>query len=183
MTTNPHRERPSDEANRKQLAIAQREGAAYQEGLRVMATEVADTGGTQQAGDYIVGFAQERAEGMYHLRGEGRLEWVEPEEENCHLEISVSDAGDGRFIPYLTIYATLTKDSGEAVGPVEMPFVWHPGLYHYGANLKVPGDGTYDLAVRIKPPNFMRHDEKNGKRYAETVEVSFPKVTIRTGRE
>src|SRR4051812_5762058 len=51
MAANPHRERPSDEANRKQLAIAQREGAAYQEGLRVMATEVADVGGTQQAGD------------------------------------------------------------------------------------------------------------------------------------
>jgi len=73
MAANPHSERPSDEANRKQLAIAQREGAAYQEGLRVMATEIADTGGIQQAGDYIVGFAQERAEGMYHLRGEGRL--------------------------------------------------------------------------------------------------------------
>src|SRR3954471_3232295 len=103
MAANPHSERPSDEANRKQLAIAQREGAAYQEGLRVMATEIADTGGIQQAGDYIVGFAQERAEGMYHLRGEGRLDWMEPEDENCHLEISVSDTGDGRFIPYLTI--------------------------------------------------------------------------------
>jgi len=183
MAANPHRERPSDEANRKQLAIAQREGAAYQEGLRVMATEVADVGGTQQAGDYIIGFAQERAEGMYHLHGEGRLEWVEPEEENCHLEISVSDAGDGRFIPYLMIHATLTKDSGEVVGPVEMPFVWHPGLYHYGINLKIPGDGTYDIAVRIEAPTFMRHDQENGKRYAETVEVVFSRIDLKTGRE
>lgn len=176
-------ERPSDEANKKQLEIARKEGAAYQEALQVMATEVADTGGTQKAGDYIVGFAQERAEGMYHLRGPGELEWVEPTDENCHLEVSVSDAGDGRFIPYLTIHATLTKDGGERVGPVEVPFLWHPGLYHYGINLKVPGDGQYTLQVRIEPPTFMRHDQVNGKRYAEPVEVTFENVQLKTGQE
>lgn len=95
----------------------------------------------------------------------------------------MSDAADGRFIPYLTIYATLTPRGGEAVGPTEIPFVWHPGVYHYGKNLKVPGDGRYTLHIRIEPPTFMCHDEVNGKRYAETVEVTFENVNIETGQE
>jgi hypothetical protein len=85
-----------------------------------MVDEVADTGGKQRAGDYLVGFAQERAEGMYMLKAEGQLEWAEVGDENCHLEVSVSDAADGRFIPYLTVHATLTPERGEAVGPVEI---------------------------------------------------------------
>lgn len=176
-------EKPSDEADRHQIAMAKKEGAAYNESLKYMAYEVADAGGQKHAGDYIVAYAQERAEGMYILKGEGKLEWMEPGDENCHLEISVSDAGDHRFVPYLTITATLTPKSGKAVGPFEIPFIWHPGLYHYGRNIKVPGDGDYRLDVVIKPPQFMRHDKINGKRYAKTVEVVFDKVSIKTGKE
>ena len=176
-------ETPSDEADRHQLAMAKKEGAAYNASLKYMAWEVADTGGQKRAGDYIVAFAQERAEGMYMLAGEGKLEWDEPTNENCHLEISISDAGDQRFIPYLEITATLTPKGGKAVGPFEVPFVWHPGLYHYGKNVKVPGDGPYKLDIVIKPPSFMRHDKINGKRYAKTVEVTFAEINIKTGRE
>lgn len=173
----------SDEADQNQLDMARAEGEAYQRSLDYMVGDVADTGGKQEAGDYIVGFAQERAEGMYMLRGEGQLEWTEPEDENCHLEVSVSDAADGRFIPYLKVQVTLTPEHGEAVGPTEIPFVWHPGVYHYGKNIKVPGDGRYTLHVRVEPPTFMRHDEVNGKRYAEAVEVTFGNVQVKTGRE
>ena len=173
----------SDEADRKQLEMAKAEGAAYQKSLDYMVNEVADIGGKKRAGDYLIGFAQERAEGMYMLKGEGQLEWEGVGKENCHLEVSVSDAADGRFIPYLTVYATLTPETGEAVGPIEIPFVWHPGVYHYGKNLEVPGDGRYTLHLRIAPPTFMRHDEVNGRRYAETVEVTFEGVQVETGQE
>lgn len=176
-------EKVSDEADRHQIDMAKKEGAAYHASLKYMAEEVADSGGMTRAGDYIVAYAQERAEGMYSLKGEGELVWDEPTDENCHLEISVSDAGDQRFVPYLDITATLTPKDGKAVGPFEVPFVWHPGLYHYGTNIKVPGDGIYRLDVKIKPPAFMRHDEVNGKRYAETVDVTFDAVEIKTGQE
>ncbi len=175
---------PSDEADRKQLQIARKDGDAYQEALQYMVNEVAHTGATQRAGDYTVGYAQEEAEGMYALLSEGNLEWQEPAPgDNCHLEISVSDAADGRFIPALKIHATLTKQDGQRVGPFEVPFLWHPGLYHYGLDLQVPGDGHYTLNVKIEPPTFKRHDKKNGQRYAETVEVEFGDVNIKTGRE
>ncbi|MFO1072773.1 MAG: iron transporter [Geminicoccaceae bacterium] len=175
--------KPSDEADRQQLEMARQEGEAYHHSLLYMAEEVADVGGLKEAGDYLVAFAQERAEGMYHLRGEGELAWVEPEDENCHLEVSVSDAADQRFIPYLDIEANLTTADGTRLGPYKLEFLWHPGLFHYGRNIKIPGDGRYDLKVKIAPPGFMRHDKANGRRYADTVEVEFPGIHLKAGKE
>ncbi|GGO31757.1 iron transporter [Deinococcus humi] len=181
MTTPDHKMTPSEEADANQLKLARREGDAYQEALKYMANDVADSGQLQRSGDYIIGYAQEKAEGMYELRGEGQLEWMEPTDENCHLEISVSDASDGRFLPYIKVYATLTGQ-GETVGPFEVPFLWHPGLYHYGKNIRVPGDGEYDLRVRIEAPTFMRHDKQNGERYAAGAEVTFKNIPVKTGQ-
>ena len=146
-----------------------------------MVNEVADTGGKQRAGEYMVGFAQERAEGMYYLK-EGGLEWREPTDENCHIEIAVVDAADGRFIPYLEIDVTITNGNGDEV-TFKPQFLWHPGLFHYGKDVKVPSDGTYTLHIKIAPPSFPRHDKVNGKRYAEPVEVVFEGVQIKTGQE
>jgi hypothetical protein len=50
-------EQPSDEADRKQLEMARAEGDAYHRSLLYMAQEVADSGGQQRAGDYIVAYA------------------------------------------------------------------------------------------------------------------------------
>jgi hypothetical protein len=173
--------RQSDEADSTQLRQARAEGAAYLKAVEYMASEVADGGGTARAGDYLVGWAQERAEGMYHLM-DGKLVWMDPAEgENCHIEITVMDAADRRFIPYLDIEARLSR-AGHSVR-VRPHFLWHPGLYHYGANITLPGAGTYDLEVHIAAPKFHRHDKINGKRYAEDVQVTFRGIEITTGRE
>jgi uncharacterized protein involved in high-affinity Fe2+ transport len=119
---------------------------------------------------------------MYHLR-DGQLEWHEPADENAHVEVVVRDAADGRFIPGLTVYTTLLDSSGQAIGTHQQPFLWHPWLYHYGRNWRVPGDGSYTLRVRIEPPDFMRHDKINGNRFIEPIEVEFRDVTIRTGQK
>jgi hypothetical protein len=174
---------PSDEADERQLELAQEEGEAYQRSLRYMSQDVANTGDMKAVDDFEVAFAQEEAEGMYHFR-DGELEWVEPDEDdNCHLEVAVSDVADGRFVPALEVTATLESEGGEEVGPVELPFVWHPGLHHYGKNLQVPGDGTYTISVHVDPPTFPRHDEQNGNRYDEAVDVEFEDVHVETGRE
>lgn len=172
----------SEEADQRHLTLARDEGEAYQRSFRHMAQEVAHDGDQTHEGDFVVGYAVEEAEGMYRPDGDGDLEWVEPAGENCHLEVAVSDVADGRFVPGLDVTATLTAEGGEEVGPVELPFLWHPGLYHYGSNLTVPGDGTYELRVRIEPPSFGRHDEKNGNRYAEPTEVVFDAIEIATGQ-
>lgn len=175
---------PSDEADESQLRMALAEGYAYRASLEYMATKVADNGAMQEAGDYLVAIAQERAEGMYRPAGGGKLRWSEAGDTNCHLEVSVSDAADHRFIPALGITATLVaRHGGTTIGPVEVPFLWHPGLYHYGVNLKLPGDGRYDVTIHIAAPTFMRHDKTNGQRYAEDVDVTFADFEVKIGKE
>lgn len=176
-------QKPSDEADQNQLDMAQKEGEAYQASLEYMANEVADNGATKQEGDYIVGLAQERAEGMYMLEEPGKLSWKEPGDKNCHIEVSVSDRADKRFIPGLSIKATLESAEGKKIGPFKVPFLWHPGLYHYGANIKVPGDGKYTVTVEIAPPDFMRHDKINGQRYKDAVTVEFKNFAVKAGQE
>lgn len=174
--------RPSAEADQRQIDLAGDAGEVYRQAADYMISEVAHAGGREREGDYVVGFAQEEAEGMYRMR-DGDFAWEAPDEDdNCHLEVIVASAADGRFVPHLTVDATL-EGEGEAVGPEEMPFVWHPGLYHYGKNLELPGDGSYDVTVEIEPAQFPRHDAENGDRFAEDVVVTFEDVAISTGTE
>lgn len=172
---------PSEEVDERQLELARQAGDTYREAAEYMISEVAETGDTTTEGDYLVGFAQEEAEGMYHP-ADGGLEWTDPGEENCHLEVIVADAEGGRFLPELAVRATL-EGEGETVGPVAVPFIWHPGLYHYGTNLELPGEGTYDLMVEVEAPSFPRHDEENGDRYAEDVSATFEGVDLSTGQD
>ena len=181
MPDNPQKQ-PSDEVDVNQIQQSKTEGEAYQTSVSYMANTVANDGATKEEGEYIVGYAQEEAEGMYELVGEGEFEFVEPDGENCHLEVVVADAGDKRFVPYCDVTATLERD-GEEYGPFELPFLWHPGVYHYGSNIEVPESGTYDLHVTIEPPEFGRHDEQNGDRYSETVTVTFKSIDVETGQD
>jgi hypothetical protein len=174
--------RPSEEANEEQLRLAGEQGDTLQKAVENMTREEAHDGGQKQAGDYLIDYAVEEAEGLYYLR-DGCLEWEEPEEENVHVEVAVRDASDRRFIPALEVYATLVDQGGEEVGTHRQPFLWHPWLYHYGRNWKVPGDGEYTLRVRIEAPEFPRHDKENGRRFAEPVEVEFQGVKIKTGQK
>jgi hypothetical protein len=174
--------KPSDEATRLQLGLARAQGATYAAALKHMVTFVADGGREVQKGDYLIGYAVEKAEGMYHLRG-GKLHWMEPKRDNIHIEVIVRDAGDGRFIPGLKIYATLIDPKGRAVGTNVQPYIWHPCLYHYGRNWRVPRDGIYTLRVRFAAPTYHRHDRKNGRRFAKGAEVVFRGVEIKTGKE
>lgn len=173
---------PSKEATAETLQMAQEQGKALEKALLHMTRKEADDGDEVPAGDYLVGYAVEKAEGMHEPRG-GELEWLEPRDENCHLEVSVRDGADGRFIPALDVKVTLIDAQGHEVGTHRQPFVWHPWLYHYGRNWKVPGDGRYTLRVRIDPPNFARHDKVNGDRFREPVEVTFEGVKIETGQK
>ena len=175
--------KPSDEASEEGLELARAQGAALRRALDHMTEEVAHDGGTARAGDYLVAYAVEEAEGLWVRGDDGELRWQEPQEENVHVEVGVFDGADGRFVPGLTVEATLVGPDGQEVGTHRLPFLWHPWLHHYGRNWKVPGDGQYTLRVRIEAPDFPRHDQKNGQRYAGEVEVTFEDVQIETGQD
>ena len=92
------------------------------------------------------------------------------------------DAADGRFVPGVRVTATLVTSGGDEVGTYEHPLLWHPMLYHYGRNWTVPGDGDYTLRVHVEPPQFMRHDDVNGRRFCAPADVEFSPVKVRTGQ-
>ena len=186
MRTTEPRTPPMDpttsEADEVQLQHAVHQGDAYKAALQYMAEHVAQTGGMQAAGDYIVGYAIEDAEGMYVWTG-GETTWRNPQVGNAHVEIAVCDAADGRFVPDLRITVELVAPDGSVLGPYLHELMWHPMLYHYARDWDLPADGDYTLRVHIDPPHFLRHDEVNGRRYLEPVEVEFSGVRISRGKE
>jgi hypothetical protein len=170
----------SNEAEPDQLDVARVEGGAYAQALQAMDEESGAV--TRRAGDYLVTFVQEHAEGMYEL-ADGRLVWQEAATEaNAHLEIAVADAADGRFVPALDITLTVL-DGDRELFSTTMRFLWHPYLYHYGTNVRVPGEGPYTVRVRIDPPTFMRHDPVNGRRFEQPVELVFADRRFTPGRK
>lgn len=182
MTTPPHVPSmdASNEANRDQLGIARAEGEGYRRALEAMREESGAV--VKSAGDYVVALVQEDAEGMYAFE-DGRLVWREAAEQaNGHLEIAVADSADGRFVPGLDVTATVS-DGRQEIFTAPVPFLWHPFLYHYGCNVKFPGEGRYTVQVHIEPPTFMRHDPVNGKRYVAPVDIPFLNLEFRPGRK
>lgn len=160
----------SEESTEAQLEVARKQGEAYAAALHGMNEESGAQ--TQRAREYEVAVVVEEAEGMWQPQG-GELQWMSPTEENAHVEVAVRDAADGRFVPGLTVRVTIATADGQPVGSHEQPFLWHPWLYHYGLNWRVPEEGDYRITVRIEPPTFGRHDHNNGKRFAQPVEVGF----------
>ena len=171
----------SDEASELQLHLARAQGDAFGAALEHMTLAVSDGGAERRVGDYWVGYAVERAEGMYEWVA-GDLVWREPGETNSLVDITVRDAGDGRFIPSVRVHVKLIDPDGVEVGTHEHPLVWHPVLYHYGRNWELPRDGEYTMRVRVEPPTFSRHDRINGKRCVEAAECEFKPVKIVRGR-
>jgi hypothetical protein len=177
-TSKPPMEK-SKAANLNQLELAKSQGDAYVKALKHMVDLVAYRGGEKRAGDYIVAYALEKPEGLYLYQG-NQLNWTKPTTENQHIEISLRDAADNRFVYGATVYLTVLDQDGQEVGRHQQPLLWHPWLPHYGRNWTLPGSGTYDLKVEIEPLTFPRHDKKNGKRYEEPVEVTFEGIDIQT---
>lgn len=170
----------SNEATAEQLALARRQGDAYGRAVQAMAAE--DGARSVHAGDFLLAFVNEEAQGMYEME-DGRLVWREAAPEaNVHMEVAVADAADGRFVPGLSVHVDVERD-GQRVVSTDLPFLWHPFLYHYGGNAMVPDTGPFDVLVRVAPAPFMRHDPVNGRRYAEPVVARFDNVTFTNGRK
>ncbi|MCB2414094.1 iron transporter [Demequina sp. TTPB684] len=180
--TTPPMNPASSEATDRQLDLARAQGDAYRAALDHMANDVAHDGGLQLKGDYLIAYAIEDAEGVYAME-DGELVWHNPDQTNAHVEVIVCDAADGRFVPGLTVTASLETPRGAVLGPYTQELVWHPMIYHYARNWTVPEDGEYTLRVHIEPAGFSRHDEINGRRFADAVDAEFTGVAIERGAE
>lgn len=180
-TTTQPQTPPSEEtkaAKAHQHAHAHAQGDAYKTAVHEMINTVAHDGGEKHAGEFIVAYATEKGEAIYHLEN-GGLRLEEPESGQAHFEVSVRDAEDHRFVPGLDVTITVFGPDGAEVSTTRLPMLWHPWLYHYGANLDMPTDGDgYRLVVNVEAGTFGRHDKTNGRRYTNPVQVEFTNVKV-----
>lgn len=176
----------SNEANQKQLNLARSQGRAQDQVLSRMLSWASEqdegVSGRTQAGPYRIAYTITAPEGSWRFRN-GALQWTEPEPgASAHLRVFPMDAGDGRFVPELTIRAALIDAHGHQEAALTLPFAWYPLLNGYGANLPPVPPGSYTLRLIIQPPLFHRHDPHNGYRYIQTTVAVFPSITLDPAR-
>lgn len=128
-------------------------------------------------GDYRFSYRVGPAKGLYEFSA-GTLEWIEPKDENVHLDVFVHDARDGRFVPGLSMNVTLLDAKGGRAASTHLPFVWDPQEHHYGANVKVEQSGAYVLQIHVFPATFARAGKEEGTRYVADVDAQFENVRI-----
>jgi hypothetical protein len=177
-----HAGRHGDEDEQIELHLAREQGDAFGAALEHVVGAAGGHGAQRRAGDYWVAYATRPAVALYGWAGD-ELVWQEPVEANVYLGVTVRDGGDGRFLPCARVVATLIAADGQQLGPHEHPLVWHPTLYHYGRNWRLPASGLFTLRVRVDPPLFMRHDHVIGDRFKDAVEVDFPHLELRYLRD
>lgn len=175
---------PGVDAHARSL-LARAQGAAYRHALATMSDGVAVDGASRRSGDYVVAYSVEFAEGYWYF-AHGGLHYAqrvdESAETNAHVEVAVVDADTGRFLPGLAVRATLYKD-GRRVGEEPQPFMWHPWVYHYGMNWRVPGAGRYALEVAFERPPYADVDDEGTPRFASGGRVRFEGVDIAVGQK
>lgn len=177
---------PLSDAAAAATELAQAQGDAYHETLDAL-HEDANSGASRAAGDYRVGYAVDYALATwdYNERKKKFTYEIDTEESaqlNAHVEATVQETRTGRFVPGLRLMATLAGLPGTDFGTRELPFEWHPWVFHYGENWRVPRSGTaYRLRLHAEAPAFRRYGRTVGRVFERGFEVSFDSVRVVTG--
>lgn len=180
---------PAADTARRTLAAG--EGAALARSLAEMASNVAVSGASTRAGEYLPYVAFERAEGYWEPHGttpDGiglryTIEADESAERNAHLEIGVRDSLTGRFIPGLRVRGTVLDARGRTVGTYEPPFMWHSWIHHYGMNFRVARSGAYRVRVHADPPAYRRYGPDAERVFVAPLDAEIDHLKIVTGQK
>ena len=168
-------------------ALARIQGDAVADALYTMLHGVAVFGAEQRSGDYLVAFADEFAETFWKKHGDDLRYALEEEESNAHnahVEVGVRDARTGRFLPGLNVRVTVTAPDGHRAGSSAVALMWHPWLYHYGMNWRIPGASDhYTVQVHADPPSWRRYGRESGSLFAQPIDLDFTSVRFRTGQK
>ncbi len=110
---------------------------------------------------------------------------LKAEDFDCHLELDISALennlgyGVGDWVPYLTVDYAVTQDSKAVSSGTFMPMMASDGP-HYGANIKLNGNGTYAVKFTIKFPDtataFLIHTDNTGPEghaFPNTIEYEY----------
>lgn len=174
---------PLSEAEAAQAGLARAIGESYGRALRALAKEAHDLK-DRRDGAWDVAVAEEDAEGWWAPQANRQLRFTfGPGHPNAHLEVLPRDAKTGRFVPSLAVSVRLIPEHGRPVGAKAEPFMWHPWLYHYGENWRVPRSGLYRVKVHLDPPSYPLYGRSLGPDLAHSVDLEFDDVRVETGRK
>jgi len=176
---------PLSEAMEAQHALSKKAGDAYSNTLQEMYSQAND-GRDTTLNDYVIAYAIEYAEGYWHYEKD-KFRYMQENDmsgkTNAHVEVSVRDAQTGRFMHNLDVTSTLTSEDGKTVDTMKEPFMWHPWLYHYGENWRVPKAGNYNLHIHFLPPAYHRYGKTDGKQFTHAVDIDFKNIIVKTGQK
>ena len=105
------------------------------------------------------------------------------EDYDCHLELDVSALengfgyGKGDWVPYLTVEYKVEQNGSTVAEGTFMPMAASDGP-HYGANIKLKGDGLYTVTFTVKFPDsstYLIHTDNTGPD-----EHDFPSAIVYT---
>ncbi len=116
------------------------------------------------------------------------------EDYDCHLELDVKALknglgyGTGDWVPYLTVNYEVTKNDTKAKVSegTFMPMAASDGP-HYGANIKMDGDGLYTVKFTVKFPDsstYLIHTDETGPEthtFPDAIEYTFDKWQFTKG--
>lgn len=160
-------------------------GNAYLNTLQEMYKQATD-GKDTIAGDYFIAIADEYSEGywLYDNKFRYKAENEQSAVTNAHIEVAVLDANTKRFIHSLHVVASIYDTKGKKINSMMEHFMWHPWLYHYGDNWRVPSSGkNYHIHVHIEPPAYRRYGKLYGKQFTQPADADFYNIEIKTGQK
>ncbi|MBR1937876.1 MAG: iron transporter [Spirochaetales bacterium] len=115
------------------------------------------------------------------------------EDYDCHLELDVSALqngfgyGTGDWVPYLTVeYKVVSADGKYQTSGTFMPMAASDGP-HYGANIKMAGDGLYTVTFIVKFPDsstYLIHTDETGPEehvFPNAIVYSYDQWTFTNG--
>jgi uncharacterized protein involved in high-affinity Fe2+ transport len=176
---------PLSEKMEAQTRLSKTTGDAYKNTLKEMFHQATD-GKDTVSGDYFIAVADEYAEGHWFYKENKFVYMIGNEQsakQNAHVEVAVCDAKTGRFLHDLNVVVTLYKGD-QKISMQKVPFMWHPWLYHYGLNWRVPAAGkNYRFMVHFDPPAYRRYGKNMGKQFTNPVDIEFDNLTIKTGQK
>ena len=176
---------PTTVAEERNQSVADPEAKAFRDTLANM-YRTAIGGKDQRAGDYVVANANEYSEAYWSFENGHFALATEMENaatRNAHIEVAVMDAKTGRFVPGLQVTARLTAPDGRVLGTHQEPFMWHPWLWHYGENWRIPHGGRYSVHVHFDPPPYARYGRESGGVMKVPVDMDFDGQQLHPGQK
>jgi hypothetical protein len=161
------------------LALSRKEGAAFASAIEAAIRRKGRSGYHQRAGDYDVALIVSPATGSWNMR-DGKLVYLAPDSSAAihHIDVTIRDGATGRSVPGLNVRVTLLNSRKREAGTFVLPFMWHPWMNHYGANVAVPASGRYTIRVRADAPAYRRYGAGALKQFNRALDVDVRNVRL-----